>query len=138
MTYFCTEHGCEKRAVQHARDFVISIGPDGPGWLDATDEDPDYDNPYEDEHQRMSKTEDVLEEVKAERVRQDVKWGEQNHNPFVWLAIIGEEKGEADEAALKSMLEGGKTLSDYRDELVQIAATAVSAIESVDRNELSR
>jgi NTP pyrophosphatase (non-canonical NTP hydrolase) len=87
----------------------------------------------------MNRTDSVLLDVREERKRQDEKWGEQNHNPFVWLAIIGEEKGEADEAALKSQFEpdSEKTLEDLRAELVQTAATAVSAIESLDRNELA-
>ena len=33
-------------------------------------------------------------DVVAERDRQDAKWGEQNHNPPVWLAILTEEVGE--------------------------------------------
>lgn len=88
----------------------------------------------------MNSTVEVLTEVLKERQRQDEKWGEQNHDPFVWLAIIGEEKGEADEAALQSRFEpeGGKSLEDYRKELIETAATAVSAVESLDRNELNR
>lgn len=84
-------------------------------------------------------TASVLHEVMGERERQEEKWGEQNHGPFVWLAIIGEEKGEADEAALQAHFEpeAGQTLHDYRKELIEVAATAVSAIESLDRNELS-
>lgn len=78
----------------------------------------------------------ALQEVLAERLRQDAKWGEQNHKPEWWLAILGEEYGEACQAALEAHFKGyarhGK-LDDYRTELVQVAAVAVAAIESLDR-----
>ena len=35
---------------------------------------------------------DVLNEVSAERQRQDAKWGEQNHDPLLWLSILTEEE----------------------------------------------
>lgn len=38
-------------------------------------------------------TDNILREVSDERVRQDAKWGEQNHDPFKWLCILGEEVG---------------------------------------------
>jgi NTP pyrophosphatase (non-canonical NTP hydrolase) len=75
----------------------------------------------------------VLIDVLAERVRQERKWGEQNHDPFVYGAILSEEVGEAAQAALKAGGEGGKTLADLRVELVQVAAVAVAFIECLDR-----
>lgn len=79
-----------------------------------------------------SKTESVMDpgvlvEVRSERIRQDATWGEQNHHPLYWLAILGEEVGEANEAALR------QSYSEYRKELLQVAAVAVAAIESFDR-----
>ena len=78
---------------------------------------------------------DALSEVNDERNRQEEKWGTQNHDPFTYLAILGEEVGEACQAALKTRYEGGKTLADYRTELVQVAAVAVAMIECLDRGE---
>lgn len=75
----------------------------------------------------------VLGDVAFERERQDAKWGEQNHNPFVWLGVLGEEYGEACQAVLKAHF-GGKPVSHYRDELIQVAAVAVAMIECLDRN----
>ena len=76
----------------------------------------------------------VLGEVAQERTRQDAKWGaNRNHHPFVWLAILGEEVGEANEAALESNFGGTATFEEYRAELVQVAAVAVAAIEALDR-----
>ncbi len=34
------------------------------------------------------------------------KWGEQNHEPFVWLAIVLEEFGEASQAILDASSQG--------------------------------
>jgi len=53
----------------------------------------------------------------------------QNHKPFKWLTILGEEYGEACRAAL----EAGNIRYRYRDELIQLAAVAVAAVESIDR-----
>jgi hypothetical protein len=88
----------------------------------------------------------VLNEVVAERQRQEQKWGEQNHEPFKWLAILGEEVGEANQAVVEAHFQNNNTanpkdfcpekLKEYRTELVQVAAVAVSMIESLDRNEL--
>lgn len=79
----------------------------------------------------------VLEEVKQERLRQNAKWGEQNHTPIEWLAILGEEVGEANKAALETHFNytGKVDYSEYRAELIQVAAVAVSMIESLDRNQ---
>lgn len=75
----------------------------------------------------------VLNEVCGERQRQESKWGQQDHHPFTFLAVLGEEVGEANQAALKATSEG-KEWSSYRAELVQVAAVAVAMIESLDRN----
>ena len=80
------------------------------------------------------KTDNVLIEVLEERKRQEQKWGELNHTPAYYLMILGEEVGEANKAALEAHFEG-KPLSDYRKELIQVAAVAVAMIECYDRNE---
>jgi NTP pyrophosphatase (non-canonical NTP hydrolase) len=69
----------------------------------------------------------VLSDVVAERDRQDAKWGEQNHPPMKWVAILAEEVGEVAEAAL----DGGGP--EYRAEMVQAAAVCLAAVESFDR-----
>lgn len=75
----------------------------------------------------------VLVEVESERSRQDQIWGEQNHCPADWLMILVEEVGEANKAALEARF-GGKPLTEYRTELIQVAAVAVAAVECLDRN----
>ena len=73
-------------------------------------------------------THDVLEE----RERQDKKWGEQNHEPEIYLTILMEEVGEASEAALHRRF-GGPEAVNYRKELVQVAAVALAMIQCEDR-----
>lgn len=51
----------------------------------------------------------VIAEVLTERERQDAKWGEQNHEPVVWSAILSEECGEFAQAALHVNF-GGKVV----------------------------
>ena len=83
----------------------------------------------------------VLAEVSYERDRQDQKWGEQNHSPFHWLVILMEEVGEASKEACESYVRRHQRFptvkeirfSRYRAEMVQVAAVAVAAIESLDR-----
>jgi hypothetical protein len=80
---------------------------------------------------------EVLQEVAAERARQDAKWGVQHHKNPMWVAILVEEVGEA--AALSLSDEYGTSLSDrekLRQELIQVAAVAVAFIECLDRNPL--
>jgi hypothetical protein len=95
----------------------------------------------------MIQTSKVLLEVADERTKQNNKWGEQNHNLTTWIAILGEEYGEAAKEAVDyccdnppskaEELEATKTimlnrLLRYRKELIQTAAVAVQMIESLD------
>jgi NTP pyrophosphatase (non-canonical NTP hydrolase) len=74
----------------------------------------------------------VCEEVLRERKRQDIKWGEQNHDPFTWIAILGEEFGEVAKAAQEAYFRGANW-QDYRAELIQTAAVCVAMVECFDR-----
>jgi len=76
----------------------------------------------------------IYEEIQKERDRQDQKWGEQNHHPKMWLIILGEEYGEACKHCLEAEQNNDVYYSQYREELIQTAAVAVAAIESLDRN----
>ena len=77
----------------------------------------------------MARSEETvaLRNVIAERLAQDAEWGEQNHAPIKWLAILAEEIGEAAKCALE-----GRGIK-YRNEMVQVAAVAVAAVECFDR-----
>lgn len=76
--------------------------------------------------------EDVIDDVVDELFRQYAKFGLQKHDPFVWTSIVGEELGEADEAALKANFEGADS-EHYRKELVEVAASAIAAVACYDR-----
>lgn len=70
----------------------------------------------------------ILEEIKKERARQNAMWGEQNHSPEFWLAILGEEHGEVCKAVCERKPE------EYRKELIHVAAVCVQMCECFDRN----
>jgi len=80
-----------------------------------------------DGHGNLKKLGNVLSEVVAERISQDIRWGEQNHNPVYWIAVVTEEIGEAAKAAVQF------DWKQYRKELIHTAAVAVNAVESFDR-----
>lgn len=89
----------------------------------------------------------VLELVKKERQRQNEKWGQQDHNAVEWISILTEEVGEASKEAVDfhfangdqdPHLKAGELLQRHRienlrKELIQVAAVAVQAVESIDR-----
>lgn len=88
---------------------------------------------------RSATTQRVLLHVLGERERQDDKWGAQNHPQMTWLGILAEEFGEAakeaNELHFRSEWVGNADVRQrLRQELVQVAAVAVAAIESLDRN----
>ena len=76
----------------------------------------------------------ILNEIKEERKRQDAKWGVQNYHPIEWCAILGEEVGEVQKAALETHFKyKGDNPENYREELIQVAAVAVAMVECFDR-----
>lgn len=73
--------------------------------------------------------------VEAERSRQDAKWGIQDHNPMVWLAILTEEVGELAKAILEYKAEPtAPQMAAEAKELVQVAAVSKAMWESCKRN----
>ena len=74
------------------------------------------------------KKEKILDLISKERDTQDQKWGEQNHDIYKWLAILGEEVGEVNKAVLESKYD------EIINELIQIGAVSVAMIESLERN----
>ena len=70
---------------------------------------------------------DILMEVLHERELQFHKWGVQDHDEDRWMVILMEEVGECCKAIQE------EDPANYREELVQVAAVAVAAIEAFDR-----
>jgi NTP pyrophosphatase (non-canonical NTP hydrolase) len=71
--------------------------------------------------------------IAMERNRQEVKWGEQNHDPFTYLTILMEEVGELSQAALHSKF-GGEAAGGLLNEAVQTAAVAQAIVECLLRD----
>jgi hypothetical protein len=70
--------------------------------------------------------EDIFQAIRDERARQDAKWGiasERSLSPYTWMTILMEEVGEVARGALEDDDE------NYVEELVQVAAVAVAALE---------
>ena len=74
---------------------------------------------------------DLYDEVEEEIAKQHEKWGVQNHSPAYWMIILMEEVGEA----CKELCGKGVDLKAYREEMVQVIAVDVSALECFDREE---
>lgn len=77
-----------------------------------------------------------LGSILRERDAQDGKWGEQNHPPEWYLAILVEEVGELAQAIVQAQHEEGDP-KRIRRELVQVAAVALAMLECCDRNRWS-
>lgn len=73
----------------------------------------------------------IVKEIDVERARQLDKFGIQTHDNYKYLAILGEEVGEANQAALQADFEGGPT-DRLRKELVEVATVAIAFIEKLD------
>lgn len=78
---------------------------------------------------------DIAYEVMKENSRQDKKYGkERNQHYYTWMVILGAEYGEACQAALAFTGEDVDKGHHYREELIQVAAIAMAAIENYDRD----
>jgi len=76
----------------------------------------------------------AVDDVLAERRRQDSKWGEQNHLDLTWLAILTEEVGETAQEILTNQFGAvGNGHGDLREEVVQVVAVALAWLEAIDR-----
>lgn len=77
---------------------------------------------------------EINNDVYAERIKQNAKWGNQRHNIGVWLAILGEEFGEVCEASqsyLKLVSTKDTDANNLYKELIQVAAVASAIAEQV-------
>lgn len=87
----------------------------------------------------------ILAEIVDERKRQDARWGQQNHTPIEWCAILGEEVGEVNRHALQAHFDSARQgdeyieaqRAQYRKELIEVAAVAVAMAECFDYYEES-
>jgi NTP pyrophosphatase (non-canonical NTP hydrolase) len=78
---------------------------------------------------------DIYDEIRAERTRQDAKFGPQSHSPLEWLPILVEEVGEVSREVCEnhhSWYYGKRDHENYRNELIHVAAVCVHMIECID------
>lgn len=82
----------------------------------------------------------IYRAIEDERMRQNAKWGPQDHDDPKWLAIVTEELGEVAKEvneltpAAGPMSAPGKILEiNLRKELIQTAASCVAWLEAIDR-----
>jgi NTP pyrophosphatase (non-canonical NTP hydrolase) len=74
----------------------------------------------------------ILNEIDAERVRQDKKWSfPQQRSLAEWMLILAEEVGEVATEINESHFRGRET-SNLKTELVQVAAVCVSILEHME------
>jgi len=114
-----TAQNVETSVVQHTR---------------STPNTDDFDDLFE----YIRRQEKALDLVRDERNRQDNKWGDQNHEPILWMSLLGEEFGELCQAVNESTFNdsdkkhlGGK--ENMLKEAVQVAAVAAEFVECLDR-----
>jgi len=79
--------------------------------------------------------------INMERIQQDVKWGDQNHNDLKWLSILMEEVGEAAKAVTEDNPASERIYShealreNLEIELIQTAAVCIAWIECIRRRD---
>jgi hypothetical protein len=76
--------------------------------------------------------EDAVIAVIRERIRQEGKWGEQNHDAGTWALILLEEIGEWAKAELHARF-GGPDANNAHTEAVHMTAVALAVIECMNR-----
>jgi len=64
-------------------------------------------------------------------LNQNIKFPHQDHHALTWLAILGEEVGECNQAVLQTMF-GGPHGGKLREEMVQVVAVAAQIIKAID------
>lgn len=77
----------------------------------------------------------IISDVVNECIRQINKWGIQNHTPLEWLVILMEEVGEASQEALRVRFNENYPVESFKEEMIQVAAVALSIIDCIDRDE---
>lgn len=77
----------------------------------------------------------ILQEIKTEREYQDTKWGhdtdDEQNTPWMWASYIGQYATKWMRGTFAPL---GRDVTDtFRECMVKVAALAVAAIESIDR-----
>lgn len=86
----------------------------------------------------MSKQGFIMGRIADERVRQNIRWGDQVHSWPVWMNILMEEVGEASISCLAAEFKDNDedqelVRESFERELIQVAAVAVAILESLQK-----
>lgn len=81
----------------------------------------------------------IIKAALKERVRQDEKWGEQNHIPIIWNSILVEEVGEVSKEVndaywARNREQKAPHMENMCTELVQVIAVTMAMLECIERN----
>lgn len=81
---------------------------------------------------------EAMHSVLEECDRQDEQWGEQDHHPAYWLAILGKQVGQFGSAVLNRewWTDKDAATAALRHEAVQTAAVALQVVECIDRGKM--
>lgn len=81
----------------------------------------------------------VYEEIKSERDYQDKKWGhtadDTLNTPWMWAAYIARYATNWMKGTFLPI--GTSATEDFRESMVKVAAIAVAAVESLDRQKVA-
>ena len=82
----------------------------------------------------------IFDEIKAERQYQDKRWGheldDRLNTPFHWVAYITQYATKWMAGTWPPF--GRDTTDDFRKMMIKVAAIAVAAIESLDRQRVNK
>ena len=80
----------------------------------------------------------IFDEILAERERQDIKHGDKNQTLTLqqFGNVLGEEVGEV-VMAINDFAKKGYSTENLREELIQVAALAVAAVEKIDAQDVA-
>src|SRR5436190_23889669 len=82
--------------------------------------------------------EDVIGDVIEERERQDAMFGEQNHHPAYWIALLGKQMGQLGDKIVAREWSADRTRGNdnMREEAGQLAAVVVAFVDAVAGGEV--
>jgi hypothetical protein len=81
--------------------------------------------------QALAGIDPVLKDIKRQREKQLEKWGTQQHDPKMWLAILGEEFGEVAKEIAETHVKDFDVAA-YRKECLHVAAVASAMVQCLD------
>ena len=89
-----------------------------------------YDMVYKEVFQKYQLPENLLDELKHERVEQLVKWNDQKNEPVDWLLILTRQFGDVSTLALNERHSEDNVKEQLHHKMLTIAAVAFAYLEN--------